>query len=342
MPSTVLIITNDDDVHADAVIEELNRRDVPVFRFNPEQFPHSYSMSIEVRDGYIDGEIRTANQRVALNDICAAWYRRSRNLFAATPELVVGKLDNYVKVQAMATMAALCEGLQTPWVGHPHKLRRADVKALQLAEASKAGLKTPATLTSNDPTQVAAFAEALGDTACAIKPLIAVAVNEEREYRLPLTTTLPRGHALGSVSLAPTMFQPYIDKAFELRCVVMGEKIFCARLNSQANELTRKDWRAGEPEHEVFSLPEHVKASIRRLMRSFDINFASIDLIVTPTGEYVFLDLNPNGQWLWLEVEAGLPLVAGMADLLTTYHSRPAQACDDRPVRESQRVAEYA
>lgn len=342
MPSTVLIITNDDDVHADAVIEELNRRDVPVFRFNPEQFPHSYSMSIEVRDGYIDGEIRTANQRVALNDICAAWYRRSRNLFAATPELVVGKLDNYVKVQAMATMAALCEGLQTLWVGHPHKLRRADVKALQLAEASKAGLKTPATLTSNDPTQVAAFAEALGDTACAIKPLIAVAVNEEREYRLPLTTTLPRGHALGSVSLAPTMFQPYIDKAFELRCVVMGEKIFCARLNSQANELTRKDWRAGEPEHEVFSLPEHVKASIRRLMRSFDINFASIDLIVTPTGEYVFLDLNPNGQWLWLEVEAGLPLVAGMADLLTTYHSRPAQACDDRPVRESQRVAEYA
>jgi glutathione synthase/RimK-type ligase-like ATP-grasp enzyme len=342
MPSTVLIITNDDDVHADAVIEELNRRDVPVFRFNPEQFPHSYSISIEVRDGYIDGEIRTTDQRVALNDICAAWYRRSRNLFAATPELVVGKLDNYVKVQAMATMAALCEGLQTLWVGHPHKLRRADVKALQLAAASKAGLKTPATLTSNDPTQVAAFAEALGDTACAIKPLIAVAVNEEHEYRLPLTTTLPRGHALSSVSLAPTMFQPYIEKAFELRCVVMGEKIFCARINSQANELTRKDWRAGEPEHEVFSLPEHVKASIRRLMRSFDINFASIDMIVTPTGEYVFLDLNPNGQWLWLEIEVGLPLVAGMADLLTTHHSRPAQACDDGAVGESQRVAAYA
>jgi hypothetical protein len=63
-----------------------------------------------------------------------------------------------------------------------------------------------------------------------------------------------------------------------------------------------------------------VEASIRRLVDSFGTNFASMDLIVTPEGEFVFLDLNPNGQWLWLETELGLPLVSSMADLLTTYH----------------------
>jgi len=200
------------------------------------------------------------------------------------------------------------------------------VKALQLAEASKAGLATPATLISNDPERATAFVEALGDTECAVKPLIATRVDAEEGARLPLTTVLPRGHALGSVALSPNVFQPYIEKAYELRCVVMGDQIFTAKLDSQAHESTRKDWRAGavegeDVEYELYELPERVQARLHRLMRSFEINFASIDLIVTPEGDFVFLDLNPNGQWLWLEEELGLPLVAAMADLLTSESS---------------------
>ena len=98
MPSTVLVITNDHDEHADAVIEELARRAVPVFRFHPEEFPDACSISMEIRDGRIDGEIRNARQRVAFHDICAAWYRRSRSLFAPLPSLNVlqGDLENFV------------------------------------------------------------------------------------------------------------------------------------------------------------------------------------------------------------------------------------------------------
>src|SRR5215208_6598028 len=224
MPSTVLIVTNDHDEHADAVIEELHRRDVPVFRFHPEEFPDAYSISIEIQDGRIDGEIRSEHRQVAFRDICAAWYRRSRRLFAPPPTLnpLYGDVDNFVKMQATFTVTALFEGLQTLWVGQPSKLRRAEIKALQLIEAHKAGLMTPTTLFSNDPTRAAATEGA----------------------RLPLTTILPKGHALDSVALAPTTFQPYIEKAYELRCVVIGEKIFTAKLDSQANEITRKDWRA--------------------------------------------------------------------------------------------------
>jgi len=308
------------------VIEELNRRDVPVFRFHPEEFPQTCSVSIEVRDGRIEGEIRNEHRQVAFSDICSAWYRRSRNLFAQPPSNMAGDLDNYVKAQANATVSALFESLDTFWINQPLKLRRAEAKALQLAEASKAGLSTPHTLISNDPARATAFVEALGDADCAIKPLIAVGVSNEQGYRLPLTTTLPKGQSLESVALAPNIFQPYIEKAFELRCVVIGDKVFCARLNSQANAVTRTDWRAeswesGELQHEIFSLPGDVEVSVRRLVDSFGTNFASLDMIVTPAGEFVFLDLNPNGQWLWLEIELGLPLVASMADFLTTYHS---------------------
>lgn len=329
----MLIITNDHDEHADAVIKELHRRAVPVFRFHPEEFTEAASISMEICNGRIDGEIRTAHQRVAFHDICAAWYRRSRRLFAPLPSLnlLYGDLENFVRVQSSATLSGLFAGLETLWVGQPHKLRQAEVKAVQLAEASKAGLATPATLISNDPERAAVFVEALRDTDCAIKPLVATRVDSEEGARLALTTILPRGHALDSVARAPSIFQPYIEKAYELRCVVMGERIFTAKLDSQAHESTRKDWRAGALEeekvkYEVFDLPERVEAAIHRLMRSFEINFASIDLIVTPDGEFVFLDLNPNGQWLWLEEELGLPLVAGMADLLTRDYSPASEA----------------
>jgi glutathione synthase/RimK-type ligase-like ATP-grasp enzyme len=278
---------------------------------------------------------------VAFHDICAAWYRRSRGLHAPIPSLNLlhGDLENFVRVQSSATLSGLFAGLQTLWVGQPFKLRQAEVKAVQLAAASKAGLTTPTTLISNDPERAAVFVEALRDTDCAIKPLIATRVDSEEGARLPLTTILPRGHALDSVALAPSIFQPYIEKAYELRCVVMGERIFTVKLDSQAHESTRKDWRADgdvegeEMKHEVFDLPERVQAGLHRLMRSFEINFASIDMIVTPEGEFVFLDLNPNGQWLWLEEELGLPLVAGMADLLTREYSPATEAASPVPLR---------
>lgn len=326
--ATVLVITNDHDEHADAVIEELDRREVPVFRFHPEEFPGTISISMEIRNGRIDGEIRNARQRVSLDDVCAAWYRRSRGTFAALPSLNVthGDLDNFVKVQRDASLTGLFAGLRTLWIGQPLTLRRAEVKALQLVEATRAGLTTPMTLISNDPGRATTFVESLGDTDCAVKPLIATRVDGEDGARLPLTTILPRGHALDAVAVAPNIFQPYIHKAYELRCVVMGDQIFTAKLDSQAYQSTRTDWRAGAVEEEEIrweasDLPERVQAGLHRLMRSFDINFASIDLIVTPAGDHVFLDLNPNGQWLWLEEELGLPLVAGMADLLTSEYS---------------------
>jgi glutathione synthase/RimK-type ligase-like ATP-grasp enzyme len=335
----VLVITNDHDEHADAVIEELDRRAVPVFRFHPEEFTDGASISMEICNGRIDGEIRNARQRVAFHDICAAWYRRSRALFAPLPSLNLlhGDLENFVRVQSSATLSGLFAGLQTLWVGQPFKLRQADVKAVQLAEASKAGLTTPTTLISNDPGRATAFVEALGDADCAIKPLIATRLDGEEGARLPLTTILPRGHALDSVALSPSIFQPYIEKAYELRCVVMGEKIFTAKLDSQAHASTRTDWRAGDVEdeqvgYEVFDLPERVQAALHRLMRSFGINFASIDMIVTPEEEFVFLDLNPNGQWLWLEEELGLPLVAGMAELLTREYSPATEAASAVPL----------
>jgi hypothetical protein len=70
MASTVLIITNDHDEHASAVIDELHKRDVPVLRFHPEEFPDASGISIEIQpDGRVEGEIRNAHHRAEFLDV---------------------------------------------------------------------------------------------------------------------------------------------------------------------------------------------------------------------------------------------------------------------------------
>src|SRR5579864_3202208 len=164
MPSTVLIISNDDDSHTDAVVLELNKRNVPVIRFHPEDFPHACSISFEIQDGEISGEVATTSRTVALKEIGAAWYRRAWRRFPEVKSGPARDLDNYINAQTMATLKTLYHSLRVFWVCDPYKVQRAEVKALQLAAASKAGLKTPHTLISNAPAKAAAFIDQLGET----------------------------------------------------------------------------------------------------------------------------------------------------------------------------------
>ncbi len=325
MADTVLIITNPGDAHADAVVRELQRRGVPVFRFHPQEYPERSWLTIEVRDGRVQGELATRHHRVSLDNISAAWYRRQGIPTPASGTDPAAR--EYVEEQPIAAIRTLCAILDVFWIANPFVLRLAEVKALQLVRAAEAGLTTPHTLISNDPLPVARFRDELGAQTCAVKSLRVVGAATEDGWRFPLTAVLPADHPLDSVALAPTVFQPYIEKAAEYRCVVIGERIFPVRLDSQAHNNTATDWRGGwvfnnhghpspPSKYEPDALPPHVRHAIRSLMRSFPINFASLDMILTPDGEFVFLELNPNGQWLWLELELGIPLTAALTDLL--------------------------
>jgi len=67
----------------------------------------------------------------------------------------------------------------------------------------------------------------------------------------------------------------------------------------------------------VTDVPEPVRHGVRELLRGLGLRFAATDFVVTPAGEWYFLDLNPNGQWAWIEQETGLPICAAIADALS-------------------------
>jgi hypothetical protein len=326
----VLIVTEPLDVHADFVINELKKRDVPVYRFHTEDFPVGSQISISGTGTVWTAEIRTPLRSLHLRDVRAAWLRRPGG--PVVHPAVRPESREFAVQQARSTLNALYALIGDRWLSHPESMRAASDKVWQMLRAAAAGLEVPDTVIGNDVDRVAEFHSGnvrLG-RGTAVKSLwVHTPVSYDGGLRVPLTTKWPENvdqDQVDAIRLTPAVFQGYVPKQREIRAVVIGGQVFAASVDSQAIPEARHDVRgaAGKVKHEPYDLPRDVRGALLELVRGLGLRFCSADLILTPEGRHVFLDLNPNGQWLWLELEAGLPLSAAMADLLAAGIPEPS------------------
>ena len=112
-----------------------------------------------------------------------------------------------------------------------------------------------------------------------------------------------------------------MEKQYELRVTVVCDKVFACKIDSQRMEEDkgRVDWRQGYEyglRYEAYELPDAVKAFCIKFLQDMHLNFGCFDFIVTPQDQFVFLECNPNGQWLWIEQETGMPISQAIAECL--------------------------
>jgi glutathione synthase/RimK-type ligase-like ATP-grasp enzyme len=136
-----------------------------------------------------------------------------------------------------------------------------------------------------------------------------------------LTNRVKAGDLVEAAGFLPTpgIFQPYVEKRLELRIVAVGRRLFACAIHSQQSEISREDWRRYDFDHtpyEPYDLPVDVADKLLALMDRLGLVFGSIDMIVTPTGEHVFLEVNPNGQFDFVARLTGLPIYEALADML--------------------------
>jgi glutathione synthase/RimK-type ligase-like ATP-grasp enzyme len=159
------------------------------------------------------------------------------------------------------------------------------------------------------------------------KPVSSSTLNLRRyKYEQPISflrayTTLLENYSrsdFDDVSHSPCIFQRYIDKRFELRITVVADQLFAAKIDSQANEEAKHDWRRAihSGEYSPYELPNEIAEKCLRLVKEFGLQFGAIDMIVTPADEYVFLEVNPNGQYGWIETRTGLRISEAIARAL--------------------------
>lgn len=117
----------------------------------------------------------------------------------------------------------------------------------------------------------------------------------------------------------PILFQKYVPKEYELRVHVIGGQVLTCQIESQATEKTSVDWRNYDIEntpHSIYQLPKSIEERCIEITQRLNLRFGVIDLIFTPQGEFVFLECNSQGHWLWIEELTSLPITETLTDFL--------------------------
>ncbi|MEK7193684.1 MAG: MvdC/MvdD family ATP grasp protein [Patescibacteria group bacterium] len=325
MKDAVLILTSAPDVSVNPVIACFEQMDQKYLKFNTETFPRDSQVNLELSDKNLDGMLRIAdNPIISLMEIKSCWYRGTRS-----PENLSVLPEGYfklVKEESTAALWSLYTTLETFWMNKPVVANRLleHNKFFQLKCASRHGLLVPRTIITNDPKNLLEFCRACGGS-IAVKMLKGHLFVDSASgeiytlYTNRVSEDELRTH-FESIRIAPVFAQEYIPKKLELRITIVGNNVFTCAIHSQDSTRTQDDWRRydfGNVRHEQFDLPNEVRDALLKLMKSWDLSFGAIDMILTPEGQYVFLEINPSGQWGWIEELTGMPISRAIAELLS-------------------------
>lgn len=308
---TILIITNSFDLHVDLIIPILKKKEQPYFRVNLDNFPKDYLVTQSFSDGKLYSSIEhiPTKKRIDLNNVVSVWNRKPAPFSFISDDLAAQE-QAYALEETKHALFGLLYPLDCYWMSHPVSLRGAMWKGEQLSRAVKFGFSIPQSLVTNNPDDVRKFKEAVaGDIifkSLSTPDLASVEVSEEERISNGLATTIVTDEMMDNLEAVreiPCHFQAYIEKKYELRVTIVGDKIFAAKIHSQDDDRTKVDSRdmSAEILYEPTQLPKAIEEQCFNLVRSYKLNYSALDIIVTPDNDYVFLENNPNGQFLYIE-----------------------------------------
>ncbi len=327
---SILIITHSDDNDSvSRVAEAITRKGGHTIRFDTDRYPTDVRLTAYYgASGSGDERLTLTNEEGAfdLREVTAVWHRRL-NFGANVPAGLDKQLRQASIGEASAAAHGMLASLRAFRMDHLHNIRHAENKQLQLQAAREVGLDTPRTLTTNDPTAAREFAKSCG-SGMVTKMLSSFAIYDKGNELVVFTNRVkPEDLAdLAGLSLCPATFQELLPKSLEIRVTVVGQRVMSAAVDSQLSARAAHDWRRDGlrmlQNWRPYQLPVEIEEKILRLTDYFSLNYSAIDIILTPDHRHVFLELNPCGEFFWLEHTPGLPVSDAIADLLLGHSPR--------------------
>lgn len=314
-----LIVTAKDDITSDYLIQKLTERSIEVFRFHPEDILKQFDVQLRVGSaGYHAELIDTATDRILdLSTIKAAYFRKPK----LPNEDSLGEFPDFSKNEIHGTLSALWSAVPTnAWLNHPSQLRTASDKFRQLVAAREAGFTIPETLIDTRSHEILSFMRAR--TCETIGKAISIGTLDPSGEHVVFTSSMTQNDVLThfAARVIPMLLQERIMKAADIRVTVIGQKVFGVAIYSKDNQAI--DWRLesmNSPEglrYETITLPAQITTMCIDLTSALGLRFSCIDLLLDRKNKYCFLEVNPNGNWAWLESKLGIPLRDAIIDLL--------------------------
>lgn len=312
----VLVVSTTHDLTTDAVVRVLAGRGVRCTRLNAEDFPFEAGMSDAIG---LDGGARLrvpGRDETVFADVTSVWYRRVRA--PTPPDGMERGVYEFCAREARSALLGLLLVHPARVMSPPDRIWVAEHKLVQLHLAQRLGLAVPPTVVTNDPAEVSRAFDSFGG-AMAAKALRMGFVEDADAQRAIYTSRVLREHLeeVGSAKWSPAIYQRIVPKKVDVRVTVVGGHLFVAEID--VLEKGNLDWRAAPSKdlrHTRGTIPSGVADALVALVEQLGLRFGAIDLIRTPSDEYVFLEINPSGQWLWLDDALGLGITESVANWL--------------------------
>jgi len=310
----ILVVTDRIDPHADRMISVLRRSGVEPLRLNTSEVPISATLAFGLDKDTWAGEVRLeSNGRVLdLAGLTSIWWRRPG--WYTFPDGMSAQEQEFASEETDHCLSGIWSALDCYWVSHPENIRRAGYKIEQLQRAVRLGFEAPRTVVTTSPDTARAFFDecdgemvykVLSDPFLSARHLLRR--NHPDPIRIQAVTTTPITAAtlplLDSVRSVPCLFQQRIAKRCDLRVTVIGAEVFAVEVLLQEHEDDCAE-HAGQDaasRYRAVRLSDELAARCVELTRSYGLNFGAIDLLRTDDGRDVFMEINPNGQFLHLQ-----------------------------------------
>ncbi len=300
-----IIFTQDYDHSSSLVMDWLDFYGASITRINGEDLTsEEYQVHLELSDETTQTSLYKQGVDVFAKKVNRLWVRR--DAFQKNPHCfdedhkLQTEIERHFRNEARALKRSLFRMIDTPTLGDYFQMNVE--KTDLLIRARNAGFSIPASLICSSKQSVLQFMKKQGQLIT--KPLAesihlqaksesvlvsyTEAITEERVKELPET-------------FFPSLFQEQIDKAYELRVFYLDGSCYSMAIFSQLDQQTSVDFRkynTRKGNRKVpYKLPEHVEESIAVLMKDIQLDTGSLDIIRAHDGRYVFLEVNPVGQF---------------------------------------------
>jgi len=326
---SVLILTLPGDAHAHAIQWAIEKLGGEVRTVYPLDICAGSQWSFDTNSGLLGIDGNGEEQTIHPGDYSTVWMRRPPGIF---PKIDIA--DTAQRAVAEDELRQLVMGVLR-WLERDKFVVNslsasgfASNKAFQLAVAARLGLACPRTLISNSPAEILSFYESCGNEFI-YKPLKAALWTRSDGMKTNVLTTLITDTSIlmeSDLSGAPGIYQEKIVKQAEIRATFMGKSIFAweKRFDRRSHEDLHIDWRSMHKgaDHKQHSLPDDIEAKCFALMSELGLNYGAFDFAVDEKGQYHFLEINPQGQFLWGdELGLGLNQLEAFAEFLLSRNA---------------------